>query len=95
MASALDLGERPGPSALFLRGTTLAYLGFMVVLPLVALAMQAILGGREAFAKALSSPFALHALGLTLAAGSAVWLAERMGAGVVAQGAPQAVPVPA
>jgi sulfate transport system permease protein len=55
------------PSGLLLRGTSLAYLGFMVVLPLVALGVQAAEPGALAFRKALMNPFAWHALKLTFA----------------------------
>ena len=50
---------------LILRASTLAYLGVMVVLPLVALSVQASEGGWAAFAKAVFDPFAWHALKLT------------------------------
>ncbi len=55
-----------GPG-LFLRASTLAYLGVMVVLPLVALGVQASEGGRAAFVQAVVDPFAWHALQLTFA----------------------------
>lgn len=58
-------GERT-PS-LLLRASTLAYLGVMVVLPLVALSVQASDGGVSAFIKAIVDPFAWHALRLTFA----------------------------
>jgi sulfate transport system permease protein len=48
-----------------LRGTTLSYLGVMVVLPLVALAVGAAEPGAGAFWRALTDPFAWHALKLT------------------------------
>ena len=48
-----------------LRGSTLAYLGLMVVLPLVALAVEAAKPGARAFADAVTDPFAWHALKLT------------------------------
>src|SRR5690348_1372425 len=50
-----------------LRGATLSYLGVMVVLPLVALAVQAAEPGLPAFWRALTNPFAWHALKLTVA----------------------------
>ena len=56
----------PSP-ALLLRASTLAYLGVMVVLPLVALGVQASAGGTSAFLKAVLDPFAWHALKLTFA----------------------------
>lgn len=56
----------PGPG-LLLRASTLAYLGVMVVLPLVALGVQASEGGAGAFVRAVVDPFAWHALKLTFA----------------------------
>lgn len=53
------------PSGLLLRGITLSYLGVMVILPLVALALQAAQPGARAFWDALTDPFALGALKLT------------------------------
>lgn len=53
------------PSGLMLRGFTLAYLGIMVVLPLIGLTYQAALPGPSAFWIALTDPLALHALKLT------------------------------
>src|SRR5262249_55100216 len=47
--------------------TTLSYLGIMVALPLLALAVQAAEPGASAFWKQLTNPFAWHALKLTLA----------------------------
>jgi sulfate/thiosulfate transport system permease protein len=55
------------PSGLLLRGASLSYLGVMVVLPLVALGVGAAEPGAPAFWKALTDPFAVHALKLTLA----------------------------
>ncbi len=49
------------------RAATLAYVGVMVVLPLVALAVQAAEPGPSAFRKALADPIAQHALWLTFA----------------------------
>lgn len=49
-----------------LRGTTLAYLAVMVVLPLGALVAQAWGFGLGEFRRALASPFAQHALFLTV-----------------------------
>lgn len=54
------------PASLLLRSLTLAYLGVMVVLPLVALGVQSAEPGWAAFWKALTNPFALHALKLTI-----------------------------
>lgn len=53
------------PKGLLLRSATLLYLGSMVVLPLVALGLQAAEPGASAFWKALANPFAWHALKLT------------------------------
>jgi sulfate transport system permease protein len=53
--------------ALILRASTLAYLGIMVVLPLAALTIQAFELGPSAFWKAVTDPFAWHALKLTFA----------------------------
>ncbi|SIO43596.1 sulfate transport system permease protein [Singulisphaera sp. GP187] len=54
-------------SDLVLRGTALAYLGLMVVLPLTALSVRAAEPGFGAFWKELTNPFAWHALKLTFA----------------------------
>jgi sulfate transport system permease protein len=54
-------------AALILRGSTLAYLGLMVVLPLAALTIQAAEPGPASFWKAIVDPFAWHALKLTFA----------------------------
>jgi sulfate/thiosulfate transport system permease protein len=56
---------RATPTGLLIRGATLSYLGVMVLLPLVALSIQAAEPGALAFWKALSNPFAWHALKLT------------------------------
>ncbi len=53
--------------ALVLRGSTLSYLGLMVVLPLAALTVQAVQPGFSSFWKAIVDPFAWHALKLTFA----------------------------
>lgn len=53
------------PSALWLRTATLAYLGLMVVVPLLALGMQAAQPGAAPFWHELNNPFAWHALKLT------------------------------
>lgn len=50
---------------LALRYTTLAYLGVMVVLPLLALSVQAARPGWRPFWHALADPYAWHALKLT------------------------------
>ena len=65
------------PSGLVLRGLTLAYLGVMVILPLVALVIQSAIpdpgSSRSGFWSALTDPFALNALKLTfLTAGAMV-----------------------
>jgi sulfate transport system permease protein len=62
--------SRPGagalrPSSYILRGLTLGYLGLMVALPLLAMSLQAAEPGLDAFVKALTDPFALHALKLS------------------------------
>jgi sulfate transport system permease protein len=49
------------------RATTLSYLGVMVVLPLVALVVEAAEPGALAFQSAVMNPFAWHALKLTFA----------------------------
>jgi len=54
-----------GASGLILRGTTLFYLGLMVVLPMAALGVEAARPGTSAFIKAVRDPFAWHALKLT------------------------------
>ena len=56
---------RTATSSLLLRATALAYLGVMVVLPLVVLAVRSSEGGPGAFLEALRDPFALNALKLT------------------------------
>jgi sulfate/thiosulfate transport system permease protein len=53
-------------SGYLIRGTTLAYLAVMVVLPLVALGVETAQSGASAFWAALINPFAWHALKLTL-----------------------------
>src|SRR5271165_798050 len=50
---------------LVLRWTTLFYLGVMVVLPMVTLSVQAAVPGFEPFWRALTDPYAWHALKLT------------------------------
>jgi sulfate transport system permease protein len=55
------------PADLALRGVALSYLALMVVLPLAALSVQAATPGFAAFWKALTDPFAWHALKLTFA----------------------------
>jgi sulfate/thiosulfate transport system permease protein len=52
-------------SDLALRGTTLFYLGLMVVLPLAVLFVEAVRPGAGAFWEALREPFAWHSLKLT------------------------------
>ena len=54
-----------GSTALALRGTSLFYLGVMVVLPMAALAVEAVRPGARAFAEAVRDPYAWHALKLT------------------------------
>lgn len=65
---------RAGAPVGLLRGATLSYLGVMVVLPLVVLGYEAALPGTSAFWKALTNPFAWHALELTLATASVMVL---------------------
>jgi sulfate transport system permease protein len=62
----------PDPAALLLRGATLSYLGLMVALPMVALAVQAARPGAPAFLEALRDPFAMHALKLTFVTAAAM-----------------------
>src|SRR5262249_20202539 len=54
-----------GASSLILRGTTLFYLGLMVILPMAALGVEAARPGASAFIQAVRDPFAWHALKLT------------------------------
>ncbi len=58
---------KPAPGGVLLRGATLSYLGVMVVLPLMALSYEAVTPGVSAFWKAVTNPFASHALKLTFA----------------------------
>ena len=52
--------DGPGPA-----GTTLSYLGLMVILPMAALVVEAARPGVSAFVEAVRDPFAWHALKLT------------------------------
>ncbi|MFO0890641.1 MAG: sulfate ABC transporter permease subunit CysT [Isosphaeraceae bacterium] len=52
-------------SDLVLRWTTLSYLGLMVVVPMIALYVQAAQSGLPAFRETLADPYAWHALKLT------------------------------
>jgi sulfate transport system permease protein len=63
--STATVKTRAGATDLVLRGTTLFYLGLMVVLPMVALAVEAARPGFSAFAEAVRDPYAWHALKLT------------------------------
>ncbi len=54
-------------SDLMLRGTSLFYLGLMVVLPVVALGFESLRPGPAAFTEAVRDPYAWHALELTFA----------------------------
>src|SRR5690242_11599978 len=54
-----------GAGDLILRGTSLSYLGLMVILPMVALFSEAARPGASAFIEAVRDPFAWHALKLT------------------------------
>jgi sulfate/thiosulfate transport system permease protein len=65
MASAAAKARTAIPD-LVLRGTSLFYLGLMVVLPIVALLVEAVNPGWGAFGEALRDPYAWHALKLTL-----------------------------
>jgi sulfate transport system permease protein len=56
---------RASASDLVLRGTTLFYLGLMVVLPMAALVLEAGRPGLGAFSAAVRDPYAWHALKLT------------------------------
>jgi sulfate transport system permease protein len=58
---------RRSPAGSLIRGATLSYLGVMVVLPLFALGVQAARPGAPAFWRAMTDPFAWHALELTFA----------------------------
>ncbi len=58
-------GDRGTPD-LVLRAGTLGYLGVMVVLPILALGMQSLSAGPQAFLAALAEPQAIHALKLTV-----------------------------
>ena len=53
------------PLSLVIRAGSLLYLGVMVVLPLVALGVQAAEPGGQAFWREFTNPFAWHALKLT------------------------------
>lgn len=59
-------------SSLIVRGATLSYLGVMVLLPIVALAIQAVLPGPRRFWEVLSDPFAWHSLKLTFVTAAAM-----------------------
>jgi sulfate transport system permease protein len=64
MASAA-LKTNGGASALVLRGTTMLYLGLVIILPMGALVVEAARPGAAAFWEALRDPYACHALKLT------------------------------
>src|SRR5262249_27678281 len=55
----------PAPADLLLPGARLSYLGVMVVLPMLAIGLDAARPGLAAFWSAVSEPFAWHALKLT------------------------------
>ena len=59
------LSSRTGATGIVLRGTTLFYLGIMVVLPMAALVIESARPGASAFVDAVRDPFAWHALKLT------------------------------
>jgi sulfate transport system permease protein len=66
MATGLGaLKPGAGATGLILRGTTLFYLGLMVILPMAALGVEAARPGGSAFVEAVRDPFAWHALELT------------------------------
>jgi sulfate transport system permease protein len=67
-----------GGSDLLLRGTTLFYLGLMVVLPLLVLVAQASRPGALAFWQAVRDPFAWHSLKLTLVTAFAMVLVNAL-----------------
>src|SRR3954454_20606791 len=67
MSTATRSQRRRSRSGALIRGATLSYLSVMVVLPLLALGVQAAEPGASAFVKALTDPFARHALKLTFA----------------------------
>lgn len=56
------------------RASTLGYLGFMVLLPLVALAVESARPGPAAFWRELTNPFAWHSLKLTFASAAVMVL---------------------
>lgn len=55
-----------GATDLALRGTTLSYLGLMVILPMAAMVAEAVRPGAASFVEAVRDPFAWHALKLTV-----------------------------
>ena len=59
-------------SGLLIRGITLAYLGIIVALPMLALTIQAAEPGAAKFWEALTDPDAWHALKLTFATAAAM-----------------------
>jgi sulfate transport system permease protein len=68
--SAAAVSRKPSlspPTGVLIRGATLSYLGVMVVLPLIALGFEAATPGPAEFWKAVTNPFAWHALKLTFA----------------------------
>jgi sulfate transport system permease protein len=66
MATAARTLQRHRPSqGLTLRATSLFYLGVMVVLPMLAMTIQAVQPGPRAFWAAIAEPYAWHALKLT------------------------------
>jgi sulfate/thiosulfate transport system permease protein len=67
MATGAGTMKPAGAADLILRGTTLFYLGLMVLLPMVALVVEASRPGVSAFVDAVRDPFAWHALKLTFA----------------------------
>jgi len=66
-AGTASLARRRERQGRALRGASLSYLGVMVVLPILAMAWQAVEPGPGAFWAAVSDPYAWHALKLTFA----------------------------
>lgn len=65
---------KPERSGRLVRYSVLAYIGFLVLLPLAALAQHGLNAGFAALAQSLSTPGALHALWLTLWSAAAMTL---------------------
>ena len=66
MSTASRMLQRHRPSqGLVLRSTSLFYLFLMVVLPMLAMTLEAVRPGPSAFWQAVTAPYAWHALKLT------------------------------